>query len=85
MMMRHARPLVCAALVLNGSPLYAQAYPSKPVRIVVPYPAGGGVDITGHAIAQQLAPSLNVSAIVDNRPGAGGRTRAVNRVPACGM
>ena len=64
---------------------FAQSYPSKPIRIVVPYPPGGGVDIAGRAIAQQFATAFKVSTIVDNRPGAGGQTRAVNRVPACGM
>ena len=51
---------------------FAQSYPAKTIRIVVPYPAGGGVDIAGRAIAQQLAAALGVSVIVDNRPGAGG-------------
>jgi tripartite-type tricarboxylate transporter receptor subunit TctC len=70
--MDRARELICVALMLNASPTFAQSYPAKTIRIVVPYPAGGGVDIAGRAIAQQLAAALGVSVIVDNRPGAGG-------------
>ena len=47
-------------------------FPNRPVRMLIPYPAGGGVDIAGRAIAQQLAANFGVSVIVDNRPGAGG-------------
>jgi len=65
--------------MLNASPTFAQSYPAKTIRIVVPYPAGGGVDITGRAIAQQLAANFGVSVIVDNRPGAGG-TRGTEHV-----
>ena len=70
--MDRARELICVALMLNAWPTFAQSYPAKTIRIVVPYPAGGGVDIAGRAIAQQLAAALGVSVIVDNRPGAGG-------------
>jgi len=70
--MDRARELICVALMLNASPTFAQSYPAKTIRIVVPYPAGGGVDIAGRAIAQQLAANFGVSVIVDNRPGAGG-------------
>ena len=70
--MDRARELICVALMLNAWPTFAQSYPAKTIRIVVPYPAGGGVDIAGRAIAQQLAANFGVSVIVDNRPGAGG-------------
>jgi tripartite-type tricarboxylate transporter receptor subunit TctC len=50
----------------------AQAYPSRTVRIVVPYGAGGAVDIVAHALAQELTKCLNQSVIVDNRTGADG-------------
>ena len=73
------------AVSLVATPSLAQTFPSKTIRIVVPYPPGGGVDITGRMLAQQLALAFGLSVIVDNRAGAGGRTRAVNRAPACGM
>src|SRR5688572_28331382 len=53
------------------SPAAAQKYPSKPVRIVVPYPAGGGTDMLGRAVGEKLTQRLGTQVIVDNRPGAG--------------
>ena len=47
-----------SALLLASDPVGAQAYPSKPVRFVVPYPAGGGTDSVSRIIAQQLSPRL---------------------------
>jgi tripartite-type tricarboxylate transporter receptor subunit TctC len=63
-----------AAAVLCSSILnaFAQDYPSRPIRIIVPFPPGAGTDIVGRAIAQSLSDAWKQSVIVDNRPGAGG-------------
>lgn len=54
----------------------AQAYPGKPVRFVIPFPAGGFSDITGRVVAQKLSDSLGQPVISDNRPGASGNIGA---------
>ena len=61
-----------AALVSFGSPIAAraQAWPGRPMRMIVPYPPGGASDVVARLITRQLATVLGTSVIVDNRPGA---------------
>ncbi len=68
------RALVALGLVAALSPLqtFAQAWPSKPVRWVVAYPAGGGSDFLARQLSPQLAKQLGQSIVIDNRPGAAG-------------
>lgn len=60
-----------AAHCLYSSAAAAQAYPSRPIRIVVPQSAGGSTDLVARAVAQRLGEALNQNVVVDNRPGAG--------------
>lgn len=64
-------PLLVAALVCAAAPAYAQPYPNKPVRIVVPFAPGGGVDATARVLAQRYNELWGQNVIPDNRPGAG--------------
>jgi tripartite-type tricarboxylate transporter receptor subunit TctC len=63
---------VIAATLWFGAPSHAQPYPAKPVRILVGFAPGGGIDIVARLYAQRLTDALGQSFIVDNRPGAGG-------------
>jgi tripartite-type tricarboxylate transporter receptor subunit TctC len=64
--------LALAGALFNAHAVAADKYPSRPVRVVVPYPPGGGSDLTGRAIGQKLAESLGQTFVIDNRPGATG-------------
>src|SRR5919206_604208 len=74
--MKNLRFLFCAAsaaaLAAFSAGVAAQAYPTKPVRLIVPFPPGGSNDIVGRLMAQELTERLGKQVVVDNRGGAGG-------------
>ncbi|MGZ5179878.1 MAG: Bug family tripartite tricarboxylate transporter substrate binding protein [Ramlibacter sp.] len=61
--------LVVAAAALTASAAFAQAWPSRPVRLIVPFPAGGGTDIISREVANKIA---GYTFVIDNKPGTGG-------------
>jgi len=80
-------PGLCAIAVLAGAaPVAAQEFPARAVRMVLPFPAGGGSDLVARIIAQKYAQQLGQQVIVDNRAGASGNIAAdiVAKAPADG-
>jgi len=75
-----------AAAFSNVGSAFAQTYPARPVRIVVPFPAGGTADILARLLGQWLSERLGQPFVIENRPGAAGNigTEAVARAPADG-
>jgi len=75
--------LVALALLLSALSAFAQTYPSRPVRVIVPFPAGGGVDAAGRILAQRLGESLGTPFLIENRGGANGNigTEAAAKSP----
>ena len=65
-----APALLCAAAL--APPAWAQAWPTKPVRVVVAFTAGGTTDILARSVGQQLGDKLKQPFVIDNKPGAGG-------------
>ncbi len=62
------------ALALAAGSAFAQAWPAKPIRLVVPFPAGGSTDVVGRLVGEKMALALGQPVVVDNRAGAGGTT-----------
>ncbi len=72
------RTLIAALLALGSGAASAQAFPAKPLRLLVPYPPGGGTDIMARLLAEPLREDLGQSVIVENKPGAGGAVGAAD-------
>ena len=77
---------VSLVLLALSASAFAQDYPSKPIRMVVPYPAGGVVDFVGRQLAQKMTVSMGQTVVVENRVGASGSigTEATAKSPADG-
>lgn len=80
------RAFLGATALVSSLAAAAETYPSKPVRLVIPFPPGGGTDIIGRELATRLNARLGWTLVVDNRPGAGGNigVDAVAKAPADG-
>lgn len=82
--LRRATPALFASMLSAGA--FAQAWPAKPIRIVVPFPPGGGTDIIARETSQRVAKATGWTLVIDNKPGAGGNlgVDAVAKSPADG-
>ncbi|MFJ5380655.1 Bug family tripartite tricarboxylate transporter substrate binding protein [Cupriavidus sp. CER94] len=69
--LRHLGIGLATSLTL-AAPSHADTFPSKPIRLIVPFPASGATDLLARAIAQKVGQNLGQQIVVDNRPGAGG-------------
>ena len=76
------RPLIGALLALAFTPASAQEWPAKPVRLIIPFAAGGATDILGRIVAAELQQSFGQPWLVDNRGGAGGNIGAAEAAKA---
>ena len=61
-----------AAACLGSTLAFAQSYPTKPIRLIIPWPPGGTTDVLGRMAAQRLTEAWGAQVLADNRPGAGG-------------
>jgi len=80
------RSLLAMACALLTTGLHAQTYPAKPIKIIVPFPAGGGTDIIAREVTQKVTTATGWIFVVENKPGAGGNigVDAVAKSPADG-
>jgi tripartite-type tricarboxylate transporter receptor subunit TctC len=66
------RGIALLALCAGQAPLFAQTWPTKPIRIIVPFTPGSGTDIIARTVTEKLSPQLGQPIVIENRPGAGG-------------
>src|SRR5688572_1060793 len=64
--------LIASTVVLSPAAVLAQAFPTKPVRLILPFPPGGPTDLLGRTLAQKLSEQMGQQVVAENRPGAGG-------------
>jgi tripartite-type tricarboxylate transporter receptor subunit TctC len=89
-MIRHVRDILPAAVSIvalhTGSGNAADSYPTRPIKLVVPFAAGGDTDVIARRLALLLGPALGQQVVIDNRPGANGiiGTELVAKAPADG-
>ena len=78
--------LLAGATLMAHSTASAQAYPSRPIKLIVPFPAGGGTDLIAREVANKVAVANGWSIIIDNKPGSGGNlgVDAAAKAPADG-
>ena len=92
MLRRHILSLTALACVLGTATVHAQStapatagtYPTKPIRMIVPFPPGGGTDILARLVSAKLTEANKWTVVADNKPGAGGTigiTEAVKAIP----
>ncbi|HEV7822544.1 MAG TPA: tripartite tricarboxylate transporter substrate-binding protein, partial [Burkholderiales bacterium] len=81
-----ARAIAATAVALSPVAVLAQAFPAKPVRMVIGFPAGSSSDVVGRLVAQKMSEGLGQQVIFENRPGAGGNIGAefIAKSPADG-
>jgi tripartite-type tricarboxylate transporter receptor subunit TctC len=59
-------------MCMGALPLWAQGFPAKPLRLILPFPPGGPTDLLGRTLGQKMAENMGQAVVIDNRPGAGG-------------
>jgi tripartite-type tricarboxylate transporter receptor subunit TctC len=63
--------LACAVMLLAAAEAQSQGYPSKPIRMIVPFPPGGPIDVMGRLAGERLSQGIGQTVVIENRPGAG--------------